>query len=196
MLRSDLCEYCSVSRENQLDNLCRFRGPTRIRTQPQGGGFFLVVQAHSALLVAYRSRQDSNAAVAVTSGHTYRKHVAAKSIIKTYFYAFEPCKKVSAKLIGKLTSQGLCLNRSFFQRPLDLILSLRPLYNLVEPISSFHFGYFHLEDCHFEKTPCGTHRRNRGDRQSCPKLRTVAGGALWHFPLAVRDEKLAVCYCS
>jgi hypothetical protein len=57
---------------------------------------------------------------AVTSNHTYGQHLTAKSTTKTYFYAFEPCKKLSAKLIAKLAFQGIGFDRSFAQRPLGL----------------------------------------------------------------------------
>jgi hypothetical protein len=57
---------------------------------------------------------------AVTSNHTYGQHLTAKSIIKTYFYVFEPGKKLSAKLIAKLAFQGIGFDRSFVQRPLGL----------------------------------------------------------------------------
>jgi hypothetical protein len=57
---------------------------------------------------------------AVTSNHTYGQHLTAKPTIKTYFYVFEPCKKLSAKLIAKLAFQGIGLDRSFIQRPLGL----------------------------------------------------------------------------
>ena len=134
MLRAYLCEYCSVGRKNQLDYLCSFRAPIKTHIQSQGGGVFHVAQARSALLGAYRSSQDLSVAAAVTSNHTYGKHLTAKSIIKTYFYVFEPGKKLSAKLIAKLTFHRLSLNRSFIQRPLDLILFLRPLYGRVKPI--------------------------------------------------------------
>src|ERR1035438_9260621 len=127
MLGAHLCQYCSVSRKNQPDYLCSFRPPTKTHTQSQGAGVFLVAQAGRALFGAYRSSQDLNAAVTVTSHHTYGKHLTAKSIIKTYFYAFEPCEKLSAKLIAKLAFQGIGLDRSFIQRPLCFILFLRAL---------------------------------------------------------------------
>src|ERR1019366_8630169 len=113
MLRAYLCEYCSVGRKNQLDYLCSFSAPIKTHIQSQGGGVFHVAQARSALLGAYRSSQDLSVAGAVTSYHTYGKHLTAKSIIKTYFYVFEPGKKLSAKLIAKLTFHRLSLNRSF-----------------------------------------------------------------------------------
>src|ERR1039458_5931456 len=107
MLGAHLCQYCSVSRKNQPDSLCSFRAPTKTHTQSQGDGVFLVAQAGRALSGAYRLSQDLDAAVAVTSNHTYGKHLTAKPIIKTYFYVFEPCKKLSAKLIAKPAFQGI-----------------------------------------------------------------------------------------